>query len=85
MRQRLGKAFPIIGVGGVNDTSSALEKIKAGADLIQLYTGMIYKGPTIACDINRGLTQYCDDNNLATIRDIRDTKVDEFAKLAIPE
>lgn len=85
MRQRLGEAFPIIGVGGVNDVSTALEKIQSGADLVQLYTGMIYKGPTIACDINRGLTQYCEENNLATIKDIRDTKVDEFAKLAIPE
>ncbi len=85
MRQRLGDAFPIIGVGGVEDASSALEKIQSGADLIQLYTGMIYKGPTIACDINRGLSQYCEKHQIAHISDIRDNKVSDYAALAIPE
>lgn len=85
MRQRLGEAFPIIGVGGVEDALSALEKVKAGADLVQLYTGMIYKGPTIACDINRGLNQYCNDHSISNIRDIRDEKLGEYAKLDIPE
>lgn len=85
MRQRLGEAFPIIGVGGVEDAASALEKMKAGADLVQLYTGMIYRGPTIACDINRGLNQYCEDHNIAQISDVRDEKVGEYADLDIPE
>lgn len=85
MRQRLGNDFPIIGVGGIEDTSSALEKMKAGADLIQLYTGMIYQGPTIACTINRGLSQYCDQNQLGHIDDIRNTSVSEYANLTIPE
>ncbi|MCR2441814.1 hypothetical protein NSP62_23115, partial [Salmonella enterica] len=47
MRQRIGKAMPIIGVGGVDSGATALTKIKAGADLVQLYTGMIYRGPTV--------------------------------------
>lgn len=85
MRQRLGNTFPIIGVGGVDDAQSAIEKIKAGADLIQLYTGMIYQGPTIACAINRGLSQYCEQNQLGHIADIRDTKMSEYSNLEIPE
>jgi len=44
-RQSLGSEFPIIGVGGINDAKSALEKTQAGANLIQLYSGLIYKGP----------------------------------------
>ena len=85
MRQRLGDDFPIIGVGGVDDASSAIEKMKAGADLIQLYTGMVYKGPTIACTINRGLSKHCDQNQLEHINDIRNTSVSEYANLEIPE
>jgi dihydroorotate dehydrogenase len=45
LRQRLGKNFPIIGVGGIMSTQDAIDKLDAGADLIQLYTGFIYEGP----------------------------------------
>ena len=48
-------ALPIIGVGGVASGRQAYDKIKAGANLIQLYTGMVYKGPGIAHDINEEL------------------------------
>jgi dihydroorotate dehydrogenase len=47
------KAFPIIGVGGIFTASDALEKLDAGADLIQVYTGFIYEGPFIAKNINQ--------------------------------
>ena len=40
-------AFPIIGVGGIHSAEDALEKIKAGADLVQIYTGFIYEGPAL--------------------------------------
>ena len=46
---------PVIGVGGVTDAEGAYEKIKNGASLVQLYTGIVYEGPTVARDINRGL------------------------------
>jgi len=49
------KAFPIIGVGGIHSAEDALEKIKAGADLIQLYTGFIYEGPKLIKQINKEL------------------------------
>jgi len=53
-RQTKG-AMPIIGVGGVNSVDAALEKIKAGASLVQVYTGLIYQGPGLVRAINQGL------------------------------
>jgi dihydroorotate dehydrogenase len=48
-------SVPIIGVGGIFSGEDAWERIRAGASLLQLYTGFIYRGPTIARDINRDL------------------------------
>ena len=52
---RSDKAFPIIGVGGIHSAEDALEKIEAGASLVQLYTGFIYEGPQLIKDINTEL------------------------------
>ncbi|NMH86266.1 quinone-dependent dihydroorotate dehydrogenase [Flavivirga algicola] len=49
------KAFPIIGVGGIHSAKDALEKIDAGADLVQIYTGFIYEGPSLIKQINKAL------------------------------
>lgn len=49
------RKLPIIGVGGISNGAHAYEKIKAGASLVQLYTGLIYEGPTIANTINKEL------------------------------
>ncbi len=57
LKQKSGGAFPIIGVGGIHTVDDALEKLDAGADLIQLYTGFIYEGPKLIRDINKRLTQ----------------------------
>jgi dihydroorotate dehydrogenase len=46
---------PVVGVGGVDDAESAYAKIRAGASLVQLYTGLVYEGPSLARNINRGL------------------------------
>ncbi|HEV8513726.1 MAG TPA: dihydroorotate dehydrogenase (quinone), partial [Cyclobacteriaceae bacterium] len=48
LRSKLGKNYPIIGVGGIMSPDDAIEKIKAGADLVQVYTGFIYEGPSFA-------------------------------------
>ena len=53
LRQKLGKMYPIIGVGGIMSPRDAIEKMNAGADLIQLYTGFIYEGPALVKNINR--------------------------------
>jgi dihydroorotate dehydrogenase len=47
--------FPIVGVGGVSDAASALEKLRAGATLIQIFTGLIYQGPRLVREINEAL------------------------------
>ena len=52
-----GKSFPIIGVGGIHSAEDALEKIAAGADLVQVYTGFIYEGPTLIKNINKALSK----------------------------
>ncbi len=57
LRKALGKNYPIIGVGGVLSAQDALTKIAAGADLVQIYTGMIYKGPALVSEVARALGQ----------------------------
>lgn len=58
LRNMLGKKFPIIGVGGIMTPEDAVEKLKAGADLIQIYTGFIYEGPAFAKRINKVILDY---------------------------
>ena len=53
LANKSNKAFPIIGVGGIHTAEDALEKIEAGADLVQLYTGFIYEGPRLIKNINK--------------------------------
>ena len=49
------KSFPIIGVGGIHSEKDALEKLKVGADLVQVYTGFIYEGPSLVKRINKAI------------------------------
>lgn len=55
LSEKSSKAFPIIGVGGVHSAEDALEKLDAGADLIQIYTGFIYEGPGLVKSINKAI------------------------------
>lgn len=55
LHQQSGGAFPIIGVGGIFTAQDALEKLRAGASLVQVYTGFIYEGPGMAKRICEGL------------------------------
>lgn len=57
LHQRSGGKIPIIGVGGVHSPEDAIEKLKAGASLLQLYTGFVYEGPWLIKKINRALLQ----------------------------
>lgn len=57
--QRTAGKLTIIGVGGIANADDALEKIRAGAHLIQVYTGLVYRGPALVREINRGLAQAC--------------------------
>ena len=55
LRAALGPDFPIIGVGGIDSAAAACEKVDAGADLVQLYSGLIYHGPTVVTQVARAL------------------------------
>jgi dihydroorotate dehydrogenase len=79
MRKRVGAAMPIIGVGGVSSAETALEKIRAGADLVQLYSSMVYEGPGLPAAILRGLLALLDRQGVTSIRELRDTRLDHWA------
>ncbi|RMB56239.1 quinone-dependent dihydroorotate dehydrogenase [Dokdonia sinensis] len=55
LSEKSNKAFPIIGVGGIHTAQDALDKLDAGASLVQLYTGFIYEGPKLIKDINKAI------------------------------
>ena len=55
LSEKSNRAFPIIGVGGIHSPEDALEKLRAGASLIQLYTGFIYEGPGLIKQINKSI------------------------------
>tara|TARA_B110000908_G_C10130379_1_gene391903 strand:- start:661 stop:837 length:177 start_codon:yes stop_codon:yes gene_type:complete len=48
-------SFPIIGVGGIHSEKDALDKLNAGASLVQLYTGFIYEGPGLVKRLNKAI------------------------------
>ena len=57
LRTQLGPQFPIIGVGGIMSGYDAVSKIEAGADVVQIYTGLIYKGPALVHEVAKALKQ----------------------------
>ena len=62
LKQKSNNAFPVIGVGGIHSEEDAIEKINAGADLIQLYTGFIYEGPGLIKKINKEILKQVQDD-----------------------
>ena len=67
--QELNSKIPIVGVGGIDSGKSAYDKICAGASLLQLYTGFIYKGPTVAKDIKKDLIRILKSEGIKNIKD----------------
>ena len=57
LSQKSNKSFPIIGVGGIHSAQEAIDKLEAGASLIQLYTGFIYEGPALVKAINKKILE----------------------------
>jgi len=68
--KKLNGKIPIIGVGGVNSGKSAYEKIIAGASLLQLYTGFVYRGPSAAKDIKKELIQILKAEGVKNITEV---------------
>jgi dihydroorotate dehydrogenase len=58
---------PIVGVGGISDAAGAYEKIRAGASVVQVYTGLVFEGPSLARDINRGLLRLLERDGFSSI------------------
>ncbi|PCH81852.1 MAG: dihydroorotate dehydrogenase (quinone) [Hyphomicrobiales bacterium] len=79
-RLRVGMTLPIIGVGGVTSAASAFEKFRAGATLVQLYTGLVYGGPDMVGEIVRGLSIRCKSEGFAHISEATGSMVEEWAK-----
>ena len=68
--KELNGKIPIIGVGGVNSGKSAYEKIVAGASLLQLYTGFVYRGPSAAKEIKKELIQILKNEGIKNIQEV---------------
>jgi len=60
---------PVIGVGGVSDSAGAYAKIRAGASLVELYTALVYEGPSVAREINRGLLELLERDGFESVTD----------------
>ena len=67
--EQLNGKIPLIGVGGINSGKSAYEKIIAGASLLQLYTGLVYKGPAIVKKIKKELIQILKSEGINNIKE----------------
>lgn len=85
MRMRLGPTFPIIGVGGIDSAAAAIAKLEAGADLLQLYTGMIWRGPGLPAAILGGLSAELDRRGVASVKALTGLRTAEWAARALPE
>ncbi|MDE2995632.1 MAG: quinone-dependent dihydroorotate dehydrogenase [Bacteroidota bacterium] len=68
-RKTKGKV-PIIGVGGIASAEDAYERIKAGASLIQVYTGLVYKGPGLIRDIKQGLVRLMEEEGYSSVKKV---------------
>ncbi|HVY00267.1 MAG TPA: quinone-dependent dihydroorotate dehydrogenase [Pseudorhodoplanes sp.] len=82
---RVEGKFPLIGVGGVDSGASALAKIKAGATLVQLYTGMVFKGPGLAKAIKRELVETLDRGRHKSLAEFVGVKAASMTAEAWPE
>ncbi|MGL4404875.1 MAG: quinone-dependent dihydroorotate dehydrogenase, partial [Notoacmeibacter sp.] len=83
MRQRVGHHLPLIGVGGISNAEQALAKIEAGANLVQLYTGMVYRGFGLPKQICSDLEVLLTHRNAANISVLTSTKTDVWASKPI--
>jgi dihydroorotate dehydrogenase len=84
MRRRVGPAMPMVGVGGISDGHDAADKMRAGATLVQLYTGFIYGGASLPARILRELSAIVARDGLTAVGDLCGSAVDRWADRPIP-
>jgi dihydroorotate dehydrogenase len=74
----VGDRIPLIGVGGIDSADAAWTKITAGASLVQLYTGLVFKGPGLVMAIRRGLSRRLDEHKLTSIAQAVGTHAEDW-------
>jgi dihydroorotate dehydrogenase len=79
VHQATAGAIPLVGIGGIYSPESALQKMEAGASLLQLYTGLIYEGPGLIGRIKQHLDATCRARNLKNISEVVGTRATEWA------
>ena len=79
MRRLIGPKCAIIGVGGIDSVDSAWDKIAAGANIVQFYTGLVFRGPSLANDINKGLSERLEKENIPSIGELTGRDCDVWA------
>lgn len=83
-RKLVGPDMPVIGVGGVTDAETAWQKVAAGANLVQVYTGLVYKGPALLREILSGLEARLDRGGFANLGEAVGHDMSDWADRAIP-
>jgi dihydroorotate dehydrogenase len=81
--QATGGRVPLIGIGGIDSGKRALEKIEAGATLLQLYTGLIYEGPGLIGDIKKTLAEACRLRGASSITQLTGSRAAEWASRSL--
>jgi dihydroorotate dehydrogenase len=76
--QMTNGSLPLIGVGGIFTAEDAWEMISAGASLLQIYTGFIYEGPSIATKINEGLRRIVSREGFVSLDEAVGSRANEF-------
>jgi dihydroorotate dehydrogenase len=77
---RVENQFPLIGVGGIDSAETAWQKIEAGASLVQLYSGLVYKGPSLANSINAGLVKQMEHERLSSLASVIGRRAQHWAR-----
>jgi len=79
MRQRLGPDFPIVGVGGIHSAASAVAKLEAGANVLQLYSALVYGGMDLVDEIKQGLAKAVSTQGLGSVSALTGRAVEDWA------
>ena len=80
LRDALPDSVPIVGVGGVKNAADTVGKLQAGASAVQLYTSLVYEGPAVCKNINRGLLKHLRENNLSSLDELAASAVGSDSK-----
>jgi dihydroorotate dehydrogenase len=83
VHQLTGGGLPLIGVGGIDSGEAALAKIRAGATLLQLYTGLIYEGQSLIAEIKRRLLRELEASGARSPAELRGQHAAQWADLPL--